>query len=70
MFARSFDADGAPIGNEFLVHTATTGVQSTDFDAVGHDGRGSFVIVWRSVGNQFTASGSTPRARAGGWSSS
>ena len=48
--AQRFDAAGAPLGGELKVNSWTTGLQS--YSAVAVDGDGSFVVVWRSSGNQ------------------
>ena len=48
VFARRFDASGTPRGAEFRVNTFTTSSQLSP--AVAADGRGNFVIVWRSNG--------------------
>lgn len=44
--ARRYDAEGLPLGPEFLVNTYTTGLQSGP--AVGVDGAGRFLVVWLS----------------------
>ena len=46
IFARRFDAAGAPLGGELQVNTHTTGDQSRP--DVGVDADGSFAVVWRS----------------------
>jgi hypothetical protein len=48
VFARRFDASGAPRGAEFQVNTFTTGDQG--FPAVASDAAGNFVVVWESSG--------------------
>jgi hypothetical protein len=47
IFGRRFDADGAPLGDEFLVNAYTTGSQTSPAVAAAPDGR--FVVVWSSV---------------------
>jgi hypothetical protein len=47
VFGRRFDASGAALGDEFLVHSATMGffgIQSSA--AVDSDASGNFVVVW------------------------
>jgi hypothetical protein len=44
--ARRFDADWQPVADEFQVNTYTTGAQAVA--AVGPDGAGGFVVVWRN----------------------
>lgn len=67
VFARRYDATGAPRGAEFLVNTYTTGYQEFR-PAVASDAAGNFTIVWGSVddpqtpdfevkGQRFDASG-------------
>ena len=46
--ARLFDADGAPIGGDFLVHAWTSGAQSRPRVAI--DPTGQFVAAWESFG--------------------
>ncbi len=48
VYARLYDAAGAPKGDEFLVNTHTTGYQTNP--AVAIDTDGDFVIVWQSQG--------------------
>jgi hypothetical protein len=48
VFARRFDATGAPVGGEFQVNTYTTGYQTSPAVAVQPDG--GFVVVWSSDG--------------------
>ena len=45
--ARRFDAQGVPLGAEFLVNTSTTGTQY--LPAVASDAVGNFVVVWSSA---------------------
>jgi len=47
VFARRFDANGAPIGDDFQVNTDTTGDQRNADVAVASDG--TFVVVWHDV---------------------
>ena len=44
LFARRFDATGAPVGAQFQVNTYTTGNQYTY--AIGMDRRGNFIVNW------------------------
>ena len=46
VFARIFDAAGAPQGSDFQVNTYTTGTQS--YPAVAPSFNGNFVVVWHS----------------------
>jgi hypothetical protein len=46
IFARRFDRDGAPLGNEFQVNETTTGDQRDPSIAADLDG--NFVLVWAS----------------------
>ncbi len=48
VFARSFDALGAPVGGEIPVNQFTTGEQTAP--AVATDAEGNFVVVWSSAG--------------------
>jgi hypothetical protein len=48
VFARRFDAQGDPLGDEFRVNTTTAGSQVEP--AVAADGAGNFVVVWQSPG--------------------
>jgi len=48
VFARRYDANGAPRGGEFQVNTFITGDQS--FPEVAADPAGNFVVVWESNG--------------------
>ena len=45
--ARRFEANGVPIGTEFVVNSYTTSIQSAIFEAVSHDLEGNFVILWK-----------------------
>jgi hypothetical protein len=65
--ARRFDASGAPIGDEFVVNTYTTGSQYGA--AIAVEANGNFVVVWEDsnfrdgsglavMGQRFAASGS------------
>jgi hypothetical protein len=47
VFARRFDANGAPIGDDFQVNSNTTGDQKYADVGMGPDG--SFVVVWNDV---------------------
>jgi hypothetical protein len=65
VFARRYDAAGAPIGSDFVANSYTTGYQKEAH--VAGDGRGNFVVVWTSdyqdgssggiYAQRFTASG-------------
>ena len=65
--ARKFDHTGAPLGNDFVVNSFTTGDQYADGVAV--DGAGNFVVTWSQIGGgvygifgrQFDASGNPVR---------
>jgi hypothetical protein len=46
IFAQRYDSSGSAVGAEFLVNTDTTSSQASA--AVGMDGDGDFVVVWRS----------------------
>jgi hypothetical protein len=46
IFARRFDADGIPRGDEFLVNSYTTGEQLRP--TIAADAQGNFVIAWES----------------------
>jgi hypothetical protein len=48
VFARRFDATGAPLATEFQVNSFTSGPQSEP--AVATDNGGDFVIAWQSEG--------------------
>lgn len=45
--ARRFQADGTPLGNQFLVHSDSAGEQ--DDSAIAMDSAGNFVIVWEDM---------------------
>jgi hypothetical protein len=47
VWARLFDADSSPIGEEFQVSQSTTGDQYQP--AVARDADGSFIVVWQST---------------------
>lgn len=47
VFARRFDADGSPLGDEFQVNTYTSADQWTP--AVAARGTGRFVVSWNSI---------------------
>jgi hypothetical protein len=47
VFARRFDANGAPLGSEFRVNTTTTNAQ--DGPAVAMDASGNFMVVWQGL---------------------
>ena len=49
VYAQQFNADGTPLGGEFLVNTTTQGTQTSPSVAV--DGLGNFVVVWQDTGN-------------------
>jgi hypothetical protein len=59
IFAQRFDAGAAPLGGEFQVNTATTGVQS--YPTVALDTAGNFVVAWLDRGGD--GSGAAVRAR-------
>lgn len=46
VWARLFNADGVPLGDQFLVNQTTVAVQ--DQPAVAMDARGNFVVTWSS----------------------
>jgi len=48
VFARRFDSNGAPIGNDFQVNAYTTGSQTSP--DVGVQPGGGFVVVWEDAG--------------------
>jgi hypothetical protein len=52
IYARRFDAFGAPASDELLVNTYTTGAQRGS--SVAPDGAGGFVVVWDSGGSSGT----------------
>jgi hypothetical protein len=62
---RRFDASGAPLGDDFLVTTNTSGIQTIPI--VSSDASGNFVVVWESTdqdgsgfgvfGRRFTSTG-------------
>jgi hypothetical protein len=52
IFARRFDANGAPIGDDFQVNTTTVGNQQYSDVTVAADG--SFVVVWNDIGYDFS----------------
>jgi hypothetical protein len=54
VFARRYDQAGNPVANDLVVSGSTLGPQATGFEAVAHDERGNFVIVWQSAGARFT----------------
>lgn len=47
VYARRYQADGTPLGNEFLVNTTTAGKQLAA--SVAADAAGNFVIAWSSL---------------------
>ena len=51
IFARRFDANGAPIGGDFQVNNSTVGNQQYADVAMASDG--SFVVVWNDIGYDF-----------------
>ncbi len=65
LFARRFDGEGNPVGNDFVVNSYTAGQQYGTFGLVAHDARGNFVITWvgpdgssyGSFAQRFSASG-------------
>jgi hypothetical protein len=46
VFARRYDASGAPLGSEFRVNTTVADTQ--EVPSAAHASNGSFVVVWRS----------------------
>jgi hypothetical protein len=48
IFARRFDAAGAPKGDDFRVNVTTAGFQFTARDGVAMDAQGDFVVTWES----------------------
>lgn len=46
LFARRFDSNGDPVGDDYQINVFTTGDQE-DLD-IGVDGAGNFVVVWES----------------------
>jgi hypothetical protein len=54
IYARRFDAFGAPASDDFQVNTYTTNAQHTP--RVAPDGAGGFVVVWNSTGSTGTDS--------------
>src|SRR5262249_8211973 len=59
VFARRFDAGGAPLGPEFQVNTSTTDTQGNP--SVARDAQGNFVVAWYDA--QGDGDGSGVRAR-------
>ena len=55
VYARRYDASGAPRGGEFRVNTYTTGDQNQP--AVAVDAAGNFVAAWTSVGQDGSGRG-------------
>jgi phosphoheptose isomerase len=55
VYARRFDAAGAPQGAEFLVNTFTTNEQRDP--AIALDSDGDFVVAWRSFGQDGSGDG-------------
>jgi hypothetical protein len=52
IYAKRFDAFGAPASDDFQVNTYTTGFQGSS--RVASDGAGGFVVVWTSTGGSGT----------------
>jgi hypothetical protein len=52
IYARRFDAFGAPASDDFQVNTYTTGGQGSP--CVAPDGAGGFVVIWESAGGSGT----------------
>lgn len=50
IYARRYDNTGAPVGNEFLVNTFTTGEQRNARVAMRNDGQ--FIVTWESVNQE------------------
>ena len=48
VFARRFDAAGAPVGDQFQVNTFTPGMQLSTRESIAMDAAGNFVVVWRN----------------------
>ena len=57
VFGRRFDADGVPLGADFLINTVTTGGQVPASVRTAPDG--SFVVAW----DDYTGTAYVPRAR-------
>lgn len=55
IFGRRFDAEGAPLGDEFPVNGYTTGDQW--FPDVAADAAGNFVVVWASLNQDGSGQG-------------
>ncbi len=55
VYARRFDASGAPVGDEFRVNTYTTNSQQLSDVAVDADG--DFVVTWYSYGQDGSSGG-------------
>jgi len=60
--ARSYDAEGRPLGPRVQVNDLTLGSQSRPRVATGPDG--SFVVVWQDAGDPYLDSGSVGQAGA------
>ncbi len=61
ILARLFDADGVPLGNEFLVNTVSAGMQR--YPSVARGAAGDFVIAWHDEsGNDGSGFGVFARA--------
>ena len=55
IYAQRFDSVGTPIGGEFRVNSDLTGAANQQFNpAVAMDNAGNFVIVWATVGQNFS----------------
>jgi hypothetical protein len=64
VFGKRFDASGAALGDEFLVHSATMGIFGIQSDAaVDADASGNFIVVWTHR-NAFFGGGSEQRIAA------
>jgi hypothetical protein len=57
VFARRFDAAGAPLGGDFQVNTYTSGYQISLRQSVAMDAAGNFVVVWHSERGDGSTSG-------------
>lgn len=55
LFARRFDSNGDPVGDEFQINVFTDGDQE-DLD-IAVDGAGNFVVVWESAGQDGSLDG-------------
>ena len=61
IFARRFDWNGRPVGDDFMVNDFTTGNQGDPDIAMGADG--SFLVVWSSTAEEPATDGSSIQAQ-------